>query len=586
MDNAYKSASSESNSDKRQQLEQQAEISANGALKTISSNEITENFLGRLKQFHNVTLVVKDDRELTSGAFLLNRFIAAQLIKCGLIEVLHHGSADDVTPIKEALQKLLRSLFRDPLRGFAHLGLLATLLQSFLKRKKYTVKAGGATKDVDDVLVREGHEVPEETKSRQAKFKNGLKEFQSQSRGISLSIARLPPSKLPTDKEWVLFSDLYDSTTQAEVFDFLKLKEGYTHEDAEKDLLILYARRLMFDIVRRQKIIIVDTQLLDGAFFLRWIPQLAKDAATNAALLKLLKERVIFRYRGESIPKCLESYFFQSGYRLKQFEFSAISDKGIRKEIAGWFEKQSKDVTSYPTIEDIAKDSEFKPCWKKEWQGLRDRQNDLLQALKQLQDRQLLTFEPTKGPWDQFSAVEDPALFSLSIEDADAELLRGMYCKKLGTEQTPTRSDFYRHVEDRFDNKEQYGKDYFDRSYNRTMARQHGATVFETIRVNESANSTDPGEKSDKGLWKFNRRDGEERVPKVIEIENSDLTPDKLQELFNGNVSARNNPYLFKLKIMVPALTATFRRWEGGRSRCCADRVLIHGGCGWRRHQR
>ena len=65
------------------------------------------------------------------------------------------GYRGDDVPVREALQKLLRSpsalsrarlslaylpdMSRDSLHGFAHLGLLATLLQSFLRIRTPTL---------------------------------------------------------------------------------------------------------------------------------------------------------------------------------------------------------------------------------------------------------------------------------------------------------------------------------------------------------------------------------------------------------------------------------------------------------------
>src|SRR5205085_2834742 len=90
------------------------------------------------------------------------------------------------------------------------------------------------------------------------------------------------------------YSDLYDSPTQRGAFDELSAKLETTKVDMTRapttalaELEQLYARRLWRDIATRDFVLLSDNQVLDGVFFLEWLPKL--DDAEIARLAAKLR---------------------------------------------------------------------------------------------------------------------------------------------------------------------------------------------------------------------------------------------------------------------------------------------------------
>jgi hypothetical protein len=390
---------------------------------------------------------------LNSTAFLLNRFLVTQFRKWGWVDV--QGA-----------------------------------------KKKYRDDLAAA----DVVLARHGSEQEGVINKLSRCFKDGLKQKHlERGRGFRVEIAQSPP-RVGKPGEWFLYSDLYDSTTQARVLECL-VAEARNHisddpacafRNAEKELVRLYRDRLYLDLMRHDKVIVTDTQFFDGAFFLRWVP-----AIQGSIESQFVRERLLIRLRNICLQQCIEEFVFRPNNTFKGFEFSALesvegrrdaqSPSRLLKNLLDEKDK-AKEVATSPNLDGLLKllpldDSESHLELLRQWESLRDRQKRCVEFLQTQGWDNIQPFQIGSLLWkhDQLSAVEDPAAFYNGLMESTRPIFTSMF-RPAGA----YRSTMYARC-DALRSSDPDGAEairaYFDRSYNRAISRQQMATVFETVRT-------------------------------------------------------------------------------------------------------
>lgn len=370
-----------------------------------------------------------------------------------------------------------------------------------------------------------------------------------------LEIARTEVLEKPADKEWILLSDLFDSFTQRTVFEELK-KEKENIEEAEKELVRLYKQRLLIETKRRHKIAFFDSQFLDGCFFVRWLSEEISDQDKQD-----FKDKLIFRVRGtenklkvENQKEALE-YTWNNNFSIiknstdiKAFEYSYFSDDKCRDiinnlELPKWLlnstEKGEISMKNLPDLveklylenEESGYDASTFTLLKSEWKTFTEKQEKLIKNLQEGKF-QIDIFIPGSDdyPFNLPSAYEDPALYSIGIEDWEEkkdialEIMGNMF-----EEEYKNRSDIWKKINRELTRgtkdeigeetrKSQRIRNFYNRAYNRNLARQHGGNIFETVNVNETC----IGKKGD-SFAKYTPRDGKNWNYDKSEMEFSDL---------------------------------------------------------------
>lgn len=447
-------------------------------------------------------------------------------------------------------------------------------------------------KKFDYVLFRLGTEKAKSVENFAKIFKDKLKAqgFEHSSGNISLDIARKEPEKNQTG-EWLFASDLFDSFTQRQVLtELAKEKEKNKIENAEKELVNLYEKRLYLEILRRGKVVFVDTQILDGCFFLRWLNYNFSKFSDEDK--KFLSERIIIKMRGkvttnntDKANSCLNEYSFVNK-TYKFFRFSYLSDESadmldmfnpdklserelLEDDVTECFENFPEKLTFEMWSEPEIEKAKEKKCTENEINDLKekllskfpDKKKRLLEEWKKflnlhkrLYEKNILDtfkikhFPNTEDqPWDQYSAFEDPALFAMSLEEKVEEsllVLQKMF-RKTEKGKDPNRTEVFKWVDEKFLVKttieNQRLKNYFSRAYYRTVARQHGANIFETINVSETCfpdvENTPTAEDRIKKLWKYTYRDNKSNLKSVEEKEweKSIESVGKLRSIFKND---------------------------------------------------
>jgi len=504
----------------------------------VTSTDATSLFLKLADR--SVTLLVRGaSAHLTPEAFLLNRFLVARLVKHKKVTIQPLGEESDL--------------------GKAH---AATWEKSGCIEPANAAPLAG-----DRLLIRHGP-----TSALDANgWEQVARDFRNRStsnRGIrtSASIAQQPPqtaeqSGLREGERHVLYSDLYDSVAQRLVLEVLQQKEA--------KLIRLYSNRVFFELARRDKVILTDNQLLDGAFFLRWLPLLERQIRAGAPIPRLVL-KLRGQREGRPDPDTALCCFFSDGLKVRPYEFSAIADNKARKAVYRALMHLEVEGAKFEKCETSASErllgtvvrhfencrqqgenkcSETTAFIEEHLKKLCVLQAGAVHALRACQ-LQALTESYMQAEFDLFSAFDDPGDFGTTLRGrAGRTLAREAFTLHKGKPRG--RTGIYAAVRKVWDfdvndaaaldtADEQDARDvldWYDRAYARAIARQHGATIFETVRT-YGLQEDDYTDRHDamKGLQKCRSR--QPRLKTLHDLANAEP----------ANVETRKNQTLLQIK--------------------------------------
>lgn len=279
------------------------------------------------------------------------------------------------------------------------------------------------------------------------------------------------------------FSDLFDSSTQDDVFQTLKLI--FDEKKAEDWLLNLYEDRLLLELQRRDYVVLNDDQLVEGAFFLRWLPQeRAKHFFCSKRLIA--RRRMLDGNSAKWSDVCdrLFSSFSESTntyMATNGMVFSGIDDKNARVEVNTVLENLNKSDSTFADLDSVecAVKKLLQPASRDSWEKLRLGHKHVANALNSFG----VKTEDYGRQLNFLRNTEDLAAFASLDMDHLRELGQILNRK----EHPAQRKNKYSHFNDLRKKKKVTLADgikhFYDRSVLRAFAEQHNATVFETIRV-------------------------------------------------------------------------------------------------------
>ena len=297
----------------------------------------------------------------------------------------------------------------------------------------------------------------------------------------------------------VFFSDLFDSTTQARVLQAI-VDERATSDrrservisDARLELDELYDRRLALELFRRDKVVISDTQALDGVFFLGWIP---KNRDTLSALLGSGRLIITRRSGADQFDNVRRLFFARrstAGWSTKAFEFSSIQDAEPRRKIARTL--AGLEGTVFPSAESLEQEllQRLDNPGRVAYLAMVDLQKKAIACLNDIH----YEGAPWPAAFRLASALEEPIRFRIeqqrSAEAVAREAFDLLFTRDPISDTIRNRSNLYAAWNDKSDPDSEGSRrhsgvedvrDFYDRAYNRAVAVQNGATVFETVRV-------------------------------------------------------------------------------------------------------
>ena len=422
----------------------------------------------------------KGDRQcqvaIDPKAFLLNRWLAAQLRRLGALrlvpckegfadEIVRHSGGMYVVPTHEGrieVDRLFVRIGTDPVQGWKD------FIDSFVKSAKQRSKTTDPT----------------------------WKEY------LVYEIARRsPPPAKPGTRYF--YSDFYDSPTQRAVLDAL-LGEGKSRPESERELVRLYERRFLLEVARRDRVLLSDNQVFEGAFFLRWLPQLPETVLTD--LLKAVRIgtiRVDSPHERDPVQAIFDKIVANNG-TSREFEFSAILDGSHRKAITEAL-KSLKPLSGILDMPRFLSESGVSPEVKSAWNDLASLHSGFTKALNLPLFRQLLW--QVKAPYDLPSALEDPGAFAREHAAGSSLVEYAFGPDEQGQGRLRARSPVYTYLD------EMKGKgltqlkdcieptrDWYDRAYARAIGFQHAQAAGDKSLVFETVHT--------QGLPTFYRRDG------------------------------------------------------------------------------
>lgn len=300
-----------------------------------------------------------------------------------------------------------------------------------------------------------------------------------------------------------VYSDLFDSVTQREVLE----------NSNEHDLVKLYSSVLSARAQTGHEQILTDSQVLDGAFFLRWLARLRA---------RPLPKGLFFKFRAPNLEATILG-FVRRGDIAKEFEFSALADKSARDALRDCLARAAADATSGPSVAFRSASSLSKswawaaaqlPKHSRAFKELHDLQTKATKAIGRLRTGAIV---PWDGLFNMDISFEDPGGFVAQLDTSRGREL----AIKVFRGRSGERSPHYRLL----DRLEKSGsaweqsdaraiRSWYARAYNRTIAYQHGASIFETTHLHDSlwwarANGRDHATQK-------NRRDNRRRIVKGL----------------------------------------------------------------------
>jgi hypothetical protein len=262
--------------------------------------------------------------------------------------------------------------------------------------------------------------------------------------------------------ELILYSDLHDSTVQK------KLVAGANHSEKYKD----YKKRFEDALKCYDRIILTDSQLLDGVFFQKYLG----TKKNREAFAKYVQEgKIILKFRKPTVWESLVDILMdydenQKTWKARGFHLSSVQRKFTNKVV-------SKIYSSFSTFK-VRENEQPKRLVNIYMNKLRTanlrkfrvQRKSLLNHLETLKKLKL-RLEPWFTDLDLAGSFEDPGAFVSGLEEKDKQIARIAFAEE---KRSLVHDDLIKHPK---------VEDWYNRAYNRALAKQHGATVCETVYV-------------------------------------------------------------------------------------------------------
>ncbi|MBL9157712.1 MAG: FAD-dependent oxidoreductase [Verrucomicrobiales bacterium] len=308
-------------------------------------------------------------------------------------------------------------------------------------------------------------------------------------------------------RQTVFYSDLYDSIIQRQI------KTALGTMGLSDWFVPLYRGRLLRDLLLYDKIVLTDSQFLDGSFFRDW-SSLVEDSSIHFANISAMVEAdwIEFRFRTRpawhsgdwrdllwrTIGEIAFGFDGEGRFLDRNFLFSALGEiNGVAIGLP------KVDPTVDAAIRDAFKEgpSPEVTIWVKEMlmRKFQSEDEEISHCCERLMGywNSLSKMKLTVCSWDgafDFSArfgssFEDPWRFLREVNavgDVNAEEMLVRVCASLNRSAIQTElDDRKRSPVEREKRLAHAFYEYYNRAYNRTIGRQHGATVVESTYVKE-----------------------------------------------------------------------------------------------------
>lgn len=272
----------------------------------------------------------------------------------------------------------------------------------------------------------------------------------------------------------ILYSDLFDSTVQRAVYD--QVLELGCEGGADLVFRTLYLGRLRLGLLMHGTILLTDTQVLDGAFFL----------TLTEEEIRLLAPRTVLKLREETVAETTRALLTDKNGLVRPFEISAIRDAAVRAKVRDWMRSTAPRKTLAPgagvdqileITRELALDEEaLDPLvtgWRR-WHSV-------------LTEMSFQRAEWSSDPFDLDQQVVDPGRLFADLS-AGKDLFERVY-----KQRKTSRTNIYRLLSEgladdrRLDHDAWKIRSFYNSAYNAGIARKEGANVIETVWVDGAA---------------------------------------------------------------------------------------------------
>lgn len=277
-------------------------------------------------------------------------------------------------------------------------------------------------------------------------------------------------TKVPSADRARLFSDLFDSVTQRELYD------GNGDGATEAYWRILEARA-----GRATVLVLPDSQVLDG----RWFQSLAGSDQWQSFAKLVESGKLAIRIRAPSLAAQLDRYVDK-----KPFEFSSM-EQG--KELKAWMQRQLDARAPIKGWDELLR--RIPDAFKRDFHAMATRIATLVTRLKALRR---VEYEYDGGAFPLGTSFEDPGGFvhqlesgegrDLAVEVFRVRLLRSDVFGLISAfvEKAKRLESEHADKSRRMRGDAEAIQSWYSRAYNRAIARQHDVDVFETTHVFDS----------------------------------------------------------------------------------------------------
>lgn len=293
-------------------------------------------------------------------------------------------------------------------------------------------------------------------------------------------------------KEFVYLSDVFDSVFQGVAF---------TSPENEAAANAYFLGLLRFCSLMYDRILITDTQLWDGAYFLR-LPSLWNrlDSFEKGVLREKLEFRV--RAKSELFPQPEDRLYVLNSKELglvpRPIQSSNLGDR-VSKDYQDWC-RRNPGLTVTGAADVLRHFVEYKP----EYKEVILLQLENWKALKQIIDQEFRCVAwpdwRTTRFWDPRQQLENPGQFHAALSIEGRAILEETFKNNYSTIERSIHVKYLRerageHANGKKSLLEEIGQiqDWFDRAYNRMVAKNQGANVFGALYLGDAPGSTESG---------------------------------------------------------------------------------------------
>lgn len=266
-----------------------------------------------------------------------------------------------------------------------------------------------------------------------------------------------------------LFSDYYDSVQQRQ------LRWEEPPESDYENPKVAYQARLRFDILLSRRLVLTDTQLLDGLFFLNSDPQ---ELWSSVARAHGQAPPIEVQARVLDLEESLVRFVSQpNNSNLRGFSFSAIQNPEARSEVKNILQMTSSEyIKSWHDIPPLLRSA-----------GVSLENVDMLESgwarWIEAQKNGLVKLTTSAGPFRVDEALGDPAVLDKRLRDDDAREIAKWVYEHRGDRSLVdvTLSDLISHSIEEGLADLYIVENWFHQAYNRTIAWTYGCTHYESV---------------------------------------------------------------------------------------------------------